>query len=127
MDKKSKVLYRIFFTIVVASIGITFVKYFVLKDYEIHINIPCNPRNESCFVYECEDGEVDCEENSEGAMVQYYKVLQKKAYNLPSCMKDSVSCEDVVLTCAENEESCEIVLCDTSQKSESEICSSLIP
>lgn len=127
MDKKSKVLYSIFFTIVITSIGITFVKYFVLKDYEIRMNIPCNPQNESCFVYECEDGEMDCEENGEGVMVQYYKVLQKKAYNLPSCMKDPDSCENRTLVCAEDEELCEIFFCDASQELEPETYSSLIP
>lgn len=73
MDKKSKVFFIIFFSIVFIAIAISFYKYFILKDYYIKAEVECNPQQEKCFMVESDSGEG----------TNYYKIVEKKAYDIP--------------------------------------------
>jgi len=114
MDKKSKVLFWIFGILLVASIGITFYKYIVKKDYIIMAHISCDPQTESCFYASCEGA--DCP-----AQIDYYKIINKKAYNIELCDPAVEDCNPLV--CKEGEKDCEIISCSADTLSEGEECS----
>jgi hypothetical protein len=114
MDKKSKVLFWIFGILLVASIGITFYKYIVKKDYIIMAHVSCDPQTESCFYVPCEG--IDCTTE-----IEYYKIINKKAYNIELCDSTVEDCKPLV--CNNGEKDCEIISCSVDTISEGEECS----
>jgi len=115
MDKKSKVLFWVFGVLLVISIGVTFYKYVIKKDYIIMAYIGCDPQIERCFFVPCE-GE-DCP-----AEIDYYKIINKKAFNIELCDPETTGCNPPV--CKDGEKDCEIILCSEDTVSEGEKCSS---
>lgn len=73
MDK-SKIFFIIFFLIIFITTAISFFKYFILKDYYIKVEAECNPEKEDCFVVESDSG----------GEASYYKIVEKKAHDIPS-------------------------------------------
>jgi len=87
-SNKSKTGNRVFYTILVllilGSIGATFYKIVIQKNYQITAETSCNPTTESCFHYEgviCETGDLECV--SEDAYD--YKLISKKASDIYIC------------------------------------------
>lgn len=115
MDKKSKIIVWFLFLFLVTSIILTFLKYVVFHDYFLDMKINCDPMIESCFRHECnsewEDCASDVEEN-----ISYYKILTRKAYNVPACNFELSDCEWD--KCALNEKECEIFECDSEEVTE---------
>ena len=114
MDKKSKILFWVFGILLIASIGITFYKYIVKKDYIIMTQISCDPQIESCFYVPCEGA--DCP-----AEIDYYKIINKKAFNIEICDSEALDCNPLV--CQDAEKYCEIISCSSEVLSEGEECS----
>ncbi|QQS61463.1 MAG: hypothetical protein IPN70_00810 [Candidatus Moraniibacteriota bacterium] len=123
MDKKSKILLIVFLVGVAISLGATYTKYILLKDYTIQMHLPCDPSLESCFVYECEEGEENCILSEDGRELQYYKLINKKAYAFPSCEDDSVESCDEEIKCEMEEKDCEVLFCQEEESSQKEECS----
>jgi hypothetical protein len=117
VDKKSKIANRIFYIIlallIVGSVGVTFYKIVILKDYQIVAETSCNPTTEKCFVYTDE----------ESGEVSYYKLISKKAMNISLCeaTEEKLGCEEE-LACTENELSCSYTYCDATKLSDGEAC-----
>lgn len=122
MDKKSKILLFSFFSIIIIVTGISYYKYFILKDYLIEIEVDCNPKLEKCFIYECDPSvDEECPKNVK-KRISYYKIIRKKANTIPNCDPNSENCS--ALKCNKSED-CEEVLCDEANLQEGERCSSL--
>lgn len=105
------VLATIFVLIVAASIFAAFVRFFILRDYSIESQIPCDPYTEACFAYHCDPTAEECT-GDEFADTSYYKLIERSASNIPSCDPADESCR--ALMCDEGEPECALVLCDGS-------------
>lgn len=119
MDKKSKILLIIFSLLFVGSVGITVYKYGVRNNYLISGFTPCNPQTESCFYYPCEEGDTSCNPNE----IEYYKKVEKKAFNIGRCDPAVEGCNPLV--CAENEDNCAVTYCSEVMISDGEACSAM--
>lgn len=120
MDKKSKIFFVVFFGVIILITVFSFVKYFVLKDYYIKVEVDCDPQKESCFVYVCDPQEdSECPVNPE-ERTSYYKFIDKKAKSIPLCSIDDIDCP--VLVCSP-EEDCQEIVCGSDTVAEGEECS----
>lgn len=119
MDTKSKIFLVVFFLLVVGSIAATYHKVFVLRDYMIEAEAPCDPYTESCFVYICNPIEEECTGDPEED-TSYYKNISRNAKNIPLCDVEDESC--TALICPPNETDCSVTLCDAATATEDTIC-----
>ena len=111
MDKKSKILLFIVGLAIIASVGVSFYKYVITKNYQIFTEIPCDPAIDNCFVRTAEDNSTST-----------YKLLSRQASNIPLC--DPVSDTNCrALLCEQNEPNCEITTCSAEDLPEGESCS----
>ena len=110
MDKKSKILFLVFFLVLAGSIFLTYYRYMVVKDYVIETQVSCDPMVESCFIYVCdpENGE-ECTGDLEQD-TSYYKLLHRNAKNIPLCDPAEADCP--VAVCRPGEVDCQVTLCD---------------
>lgn len=100
MDKKSKIFFWCFFSIIFIAIAISFYKYFISKDYYIKAEVECNPEKEKCFMAKSDSSET----------INYYKIIEKKAHDIPP------------MICQEGED-CKEIFCDKTTKPEGVECS----
>jgi hypothetical protein len=122
MDKKSKIFFLIFFLLIVGSVAVTYWRIMVKRDYIISASQECDPTTEVCFVYECDpEGDEECAATPEEERISYYKTITKNAKNIPLCDPYKNECP-TELTCEEEEEECEIMLCDEETVPEGESC-----
>ena len=124
MDKKNKIFFIVLFALIFGSIGATFLRIVVFKNYTLEAQADCDPEIEKCFVWECdpnstEEGEACTGDEEED--ISYYQLIRRKAYNVPLCNPDEdESC--VPMECdPETEKGCEIVFCDEETKIEQEV------
>lgn len=112
MDKKSKILIGVFVALIIASVGVTYWRIMIKKDYIIEAQTDCDPYADACFVWEC-DPESDVEgEACTGdpeADVWYFQVMRRKAFNIPLCDPNDETCE--ALMCPEGEADCSYEFC----------------
>lgn len=127
LNKKSTWGNRIFYTILIllilGSVGATFYRIVVQKDYQIVAEVSCDPATESCFHYEgvvCDDP-TDTECVAEDAYD--YKMISKKAATIYACeqTEEKIDCTDE-LSCLEGEADCEYTNCDPAELGEGEAC-----
>ncbi|HBU07509.1 MAG TPA: hypothetical protein DEB09_05510 [Candidatus Magasanikbacteria bacterium] len=108
MDKKSKILVYIFFSLIVIVVVFTFYKFIIAKDYYIRLETTCEPTKEHCFVNECNPEEEECPADpAEG--ISYYKIIEEKASAIPDCSLSGEECPEIF--CAEGED-CQEIFCD---------------
>ena len=117
MDKKTKILFTVFALLLIASIGVTFYKYMIKKDYLIFAHVECNPQEESCFYIPCEEGDSECDPTA----IEYYKKITKKAFNVQICNTEDENCNP--LFCSAGEKDCKITSCTPDNVEEGEACS----
>lgn len=120
MDKKSKIFFSIFFSIVFIITAISFFKFYILKDYYIKLETACDPATEKCFMSECDPAvDTECPENA-ADRISYYKFIEKKANALPSCDPSDANCPPLICRTGED---CAEILCDETAKTDEERCS----
>ena len=117
MDKKSKILMWVFVVALIISVGATYYRYVVKRDYIIFAHVECDPKVESCFYIPCEEGDIECVP----ADIEYYKKINKKAFNIKLCDSENPDCKPLV--CQPNEADCEIISCSADNVEEGEECS----
>jgi len=103
----NKIFFIILAVLVLASVGITFNKIVVNKDYQIVAETSCNPETEKCFEVTCDPAEdVTCPAEID-KRTTYYKEISKKAASIAACEAtvEKLGCNGE-LTCLPNEESC---------------------
>jgi hypothetical protein len=121
IDRRSSMLVVVFFVLVFLSIAASYYRFFIIRDYTIHVQAPCDPTVEKCFVYECDDSLGECT-GDPATDVTYYKLLDRSAQNMPTCNPNEGACEAYV--CPENEMGCTIATCDEAlAESEGVYCS----
>lgn len=113
MDTRSKSLLICFLAAIVIAVGFSCYRYIIARDYYLHIEIECDPAVDACYVAECDPAEDEtCPENPD-ERVSYYKIIEKKAYAIPSCAQEHES-ECPAPSCDEGEKYCREILCDAA-------------
>jgi hypothetical protein len=120
MDRKSSILLIIFFLVLAGSVGATYYRVAIARDYAIIGQIDCDPTTEKCFIYECDPETEECTGDPEED-TWYYKKINRKAFNIPLCDPNDENCE--ALVCLEGEEDCEEILCREQTMEEGDVCS----
>lgn len=118
MDKKSKIFLWIFFLLIVGSIGLTYYRIVIQKNYIVEAQADCDPTTEECFVYVCDPSSEECTGDPEED-TSYYKLIKKNAGNIATCDPNDESCQPLV--CEEGEKDCEEILCSEEIRTEEEI------
>jgi hypothetical protein len=117
IEVKNKVGNRIFYIVltllILGSVGVTFYKIVILKDYQIVAETSCDTTTEECFKF------TDETTNE----VSYYKKISKKAASIALCeaTEEKLGCNEE-LTCTENEVSCSYTYCDANNLVDGEVC-----
>jgi hypothetical protein len=120
----NKIFYTILILLILGSVGFTFWRIVIQKDYQIVAEVSCDPATESCFYYEgavCDDP-TDLECVAEEAYD--YKMISKKAATIYACeqTEEKLGCTEE-LSCLEAESDCEYTNCDPAELGEDEACS----
>ncbi len=121
MDRKSKILLTVFLLLLIGTIAVTVYKYGIKKDYLIAGQAPCDIQTEACFYFPCEEGDATCDL----AEIEYYKKVEKKAYNITLCDPAVEGCNPLV--CTEGENDCTVTYCSSDTLDEGEECSTATP
>ena len=123
-NKGNKIFYIILALLIFGSVGVTYYKIVILKNYQIVSQVSCDPATEKCFVYECTP-EVDgvCSDIPE-ENISYYKNISKKAQTIFLCEQttEKIGCNEE-LSCTEGEADCSYTYCNQSELVEGEKCS----
>jgi len=125
MDKKSKILFAVVGLAIAISVGVTYWRIMVKKNYIISSQVDCDPATEKCFVWKCDatlgEGEDGACTGDPEVDVWYYKNAQRKAFNIPLCdpEKDETC---LPFQCNEGEKDCSETLCDETNVPEGESC-----
>jgi len=117
MDKKSKILFGVLAILIVGAIVATYDRIYIKLNYPVMAEISCDPILENCFVYECTPEDDPTCSSDPAEQVSYYKIIEKKAANIPSCdPNDTENCPE--LSCAPGEADCQVTLCTTDNEDE---------
>jgi len=110
----NKIFYVVLALLLIGSVGFTFWRIVVQKDYQIIAEVSCNPVFESCFYYEAEEPDESYN----------YKLISKKARTIYLCeqTEEKLGCDEE-LSCLEGEEACDYTMCDPENLGEEEVCS----
>jgi hypothetical protein len=120
MDKKSKIFLAVFFFLIIASIGVTFWRIMLKKDYVIQAQTDCDPTIDKCFIWQCDpestvEGET-CTGDPE-TDIWYYQIAKRNASKIPLCDPNTdENCDP--WTCEEGEKDCSVTFCDETTKVE---------
>jgi hypothetical protein len=118
MDKKSKILIWVFVVLIAASVGVTYWRIMLKRDYVISSQVDCDPTTEKCFVWECDPAStVEGEKctNDPEKDIWYYKLAERNAFKIPLC--DPAKDENCLpFVCEEGEKDCSETLCDETTK-----------
>ncbi len=113
MDKKSKILLAVFVALIFISVGATYWRMMIAKDYIVEAQVDCDPYAQECFVWECdlqsfEEGEMCTGKPEED--VWYFKIARRNAGNVPLCNpEEDENC--LPFLCVEGEKDCEEEFC----------------
>jgi hypothetical protein len=116
--RAEKILIWVFVVLIAASVGVTYWRIMLKRDYVISSQVECDPTMEKCFVWECDpastvDGE-KCTGDAE-TDIWYYKLAERNASKIPLCdpAKDETC---LPFVCEEGEKDCSETLCDEETK-----------
>lgn len=119
MEKRPSILLFVFGFLMLVSVAITAVRFFIFRDYKISAEVSCDPSEKSCFARPCESEKASCKE---GEKYQYYTTIQKKASDVSGCpTDDSGNC--VSMRCNVGESDCFEASCTSDTVLEGEYCS----
>jgi hypothetical protein len=129
-EKKSQIANRIFYIIlsllILGSVGVTFWRIVIEKDYQIVAETSCDPVIEACYHYEPEPCATDNYEclSLPPEEAYDYKMVSKKAASIYACeqTEEKTGCNDE-LSCLEGEADCSYTYCDPAALEEWEACS----
>lgn len=126
-DKKSKNANRVFYMIlvllIIGSVGVTFFKIVIKKDYQILAETSCDPKTEKCFARTCDPTSDSTCPAIEADRTTYYKIISKNASSIALCeaTTDKIGC-DTELSCTSNEISCSYTYCNPDELIDGEVC-----
>lgn len=99
----------IFGLLIFGSVAFTYYRIVIKRDYLISAEADCDPTSEKCFVYVCDPASEECTGDPEED-TSYYKIMKRKAFNVPLCDPNDENCE--ALICSEGEVDCSYELCE---------------
>lgn len=118
----NKIFYTIFILLILGSVGFTFWRIVIQKDYQIIAEVYCEPGIESCFHYEPEPCAVDDTECVPEEAYDY-KLISKSAASIYACEQtDSKYGCDEELSCTEGELNCSYTECSEEELYEGVTC-----
>lgn len=126
-DKKNFWIMTVFLILLIGSVAASFVRYYILKDFQILAQTSCDPASEICFQIECDsDLEENCNLTEDGQSVSYYKYIYKNASTIYQCEKteEKLGCNEE-LSCVEGENDCSYEYCSEENLQEGEVCTVL--
>ena len=121
----NKIFYSILILLILVSVGFTFWRIVIQKDYQIIAEVSCDPAVESCFHYDgvvCDDpADLECVPEE----AYDYKMISKQAASIYACeqTEEKLGCTEE-LSCLEGEEKCEYTNCDPEVD---ESCAIIVP
>jgi len=123
MEKANKIFYIILSLLIVGSIGITFLKIVILKNYQIIDQVSCDPKIEKCFMSECDPASDDTCPVDPAQRISYYKKISKNAGVIYACgnTAEKIGCEGE-LSCTVGEQKCSYMYCDQNNLEDGEKC-----
>ena len=99
MDRKSKLIFWIFFVSLVFVLVALFSRFYILRDYTLKDEVECDPQSEVCFERLCLE---ECEPNAEP---EHYKVRKVRASDILLCDPHLEECPVIdcsaLLSCSE--------------------------
>lgn len=101
-EQQKSFVVKLFFIFTFLIVLFSVLRFYVFKNYDITIEVACDPNIETCFTRDCETGE--CPPNN----LSNYKQYIIKAFQFNRCEHDG--------TCAKfclNIRNCEPIECDT--------------
>jgi hypothetical protein len=113
MDKKSKIFFAVMGILIIASVGATYWRIMVKKDYIVEAQTDCDPYADECFIWECDpESDVEGEACTGDPEMDswYFQVIRRNAANVPLC-DPNIDEECEALVCGENEPECEYIFC----------------
>jgi hypothetical protein len=121
----NKIFYIFLSLLIIGSVGFTFWRIVIQKDYQIIAEVSCDPAIESCFHYEPEPCALDDYDCLSAPIEEAYdyKLISKKAANIYACeqTEEKIDCGEE-LSCLEDEENCHYTICDPAELEEGEAC-----
>lgn len=117
MDRKSKIFFIVLGLLIAVSVGVTYWRIMVKKDYIVEGQADCDPTVDKCFVWKCDpksdvEGE-KCTGDPESD-IWYFQVARRNAAKIPLCDPDKdENCAP--WTCGENEKDCSVAFCTEDQ------------
>lgn len=103
----NKIFYTVLILLIIGSVGFTFWRIVIQKNYQIVAEVSCDPTTESCLHY---DGVV-CDDPADTECVPEeaydYKLISKNAASIYACeqTEEKVGCSEE-LSCLEGEADC---------------------
>ena len=123
-DNKNIWFFTIFGLLILGSVGASFYRYYITKNYQIIAQVSCNINVEKCFQTACDSntGTV-CATTTDGNSVTYYKKISKRASNILVCENtiDKTDCKDE-LSCINGEKQCSYIYCSKDTLGDGEEC-----
>jgi hypothetical protein len=118
----NKIFYTILILLILGSVGFTFWRIVIQKDYQIVAEVSCDMAKESCYHYagvQCDKGDESCVWEDE----YNYKMISKKASTIYTCeqTEEKLGCNEE-LSCLEGEADCTYTNCDPAELGEGESC-----
>lgn len=105
MNKKTKIILIITSILILIVLLINYYKIFIIHNYKISFEVPCDPNIENCFVLECDQDAID---DCTNVPNEYYKLIERKVSGVNVCKENDFDC----LACKEEDSECNTVLCD---------------
>lgn len=115
--RKNTIFWTVLILLIIYAIGATYVRVFVKMDYLMMNEVSCDPQTESCFAYSIEElcewsDDPNCLEEAEPWV---YKIIYKKAGNIPFCEYNpelGESCPEIFCEIGEPEDECYYEYCE---------------
>jgi hypothetical protein len=102
----NRIFYTVLILLILGSVGFTFWRIVIQKDYQIVAEVSCDPATESCLHYEgviCDGTDIECVPEE----AYDYKMISKKAASIYACeqTEEKNGCGEE-LSCTESEADC---------------------
>lgn len=120
MDK-NKIISILFWVAVVGSILFGVYRFFIARNFVVVYQIDCDPMEEKCFVWQCDESLGECTGDQEED-IWYYSKVKKMARDTAKCDPRQNECPDESICDQPVTQKCWIEKCDESLLAEGEEC-----
>jgi hypothetical protein len=119
VDTRSQVLIILFLVLLVVTSIWKYDTFFVNRDYSIYTLVSCDPEEESCFSFVCEEGDEECDDSP-------YKKIEMLAADAPLCDPyTDETCDEP--SCNAENGTCIVTVCSEDALEEGEMCAITSP